>query len=121
MAFLKSITLLDKEVLFHLFGQGELSDGLPGPQRTLVLLELGQLNGALMDHELVLYVVLEAHDHVVPNRAEPVLTLAHFLDNARIDMAVKVPALNVSDVASLDRHREAQGDHLPRSVVCGIC
>ena len=63
-----------------------------------------------MEHKLVFDMVLESHDYVVPNGAEPVLTRAHFLHDASVDMGIEMPALNVAHIASLDGHGEANRD-----------
>ena len=54
--------------------------------------------------------VLESHDYVVPNGAEPVLSCAHFFHNASVDMGIEMPALDVVHIASFYGHGEADRD-----------
>ena len=61
--------------------------------------------------------VLEAHYDVVPDGAEPVLTLLHLGDDTGVDVRVEVPALDIAHVATLDWHGEADGDREPCTIV----
>ena len=57
-----------------------------------------------MEKELVLEMILEAHDDVVPNCAHSVLALRHHLGHTSVDVTVEMPALDVIKIASLDRN-----------------
>ena len=70
-----------------------------------------------MEHELVLYVVLEPHDQVVPNGAESCLVLTHLGHHTSIDVGIKVPAFDILSVFPLDRYSDAKRDDMPRGVV----
>ena len=64
--------------------------------------------------------VLELHDDVVPDGLESLAVFAHFLHNAGVHVAVKMPALHVRHVSPLYWHREAHWDDLPGVVVLRV-
>jgi hypothetical protein len=74
-----------------------------------------------MKKELIFHVVLEPHYYVVPNCAESVLTLPHFIHHTSVHMRVEVPTLNVRQVASFDWNSDADWNYLPGLVVCWVC
>ena len=59
-----------------------------------------------MDGELGSDVVLEPRHDIVPNSIELLFALAHFLDNTRVDMPIKVPAFDVRQISSFERYCE---------------
>ena len=74
-----------------------------------------------MEDKLIFQVMLEAHDQIVPNGAESILMLSHFLDNTGVDMRVEMPAFDIAHVAPLDGHSEADWNREPSVVVRRVC
>ena len=74
-----------------------------------------------MEDELMLHVMLEAHDQVVPNCAESIMTLTHFLNYAGVEVRIEVPTLDITHVAPLDGHCETERDREPCVIVCRVC
>ena len=87
---------------------------------TLILLFLAHLDRLLVDDKLVLHMVLEPHDHVVPHGSEPMAILTHLSHNACVHMSIEMPTLNVSQVFTFDGDCEAHRDDLPRAIICRV-
>ena len=73
-----------------------------------------------MEDELILDVMLEPHDQVVPNGAESGLVLTHLGHHAGVNVGIEVPALNILSIFPLDRYSDAKRNDVPRGVVCRI-
>jgi len=73
LSLIKSLLLADEEVFFILLRQVELANCLAIVQGVLILLLFYQLDRPFVEEELILDMVLEAHDNVVPNGTEPAL------------------------------------------------
>ena len=74
-----------------------------------------------MEDKLIFQVMLEAHDQIIPNCAEPILTLSHFLNNTGVEVRIEMPAFHIAHVAPLDGHSEADRNREPSVVVCWVC
>ena len=108
------------KVLLEFFRNGELSDRLPSTDGAFILLFLGEFYSSFVEQELVLDMVLEPHNYVVPNGAHPFLTLSHLGSDAGVDVRIKVPTLYIGKVTSLNGHCKAHRNYLPCVVIVGI-
>ena len=73
-----------------------------------------------MDGELSPDMVLEPHDDIVPKIIEFRFIGAHSLNHTGVHMCVKMPALDVCKVSSLQRYCEDNWDNSPERVIIWV-